>query len=92
MTNQSFGPLRVVDGVTGYVCDDPADLPEAVRAADRLDPVACRDDAVLRFDVDAMVSGYESAYEGLVRPSVGSAGADSPRGLPVGRSAKWSRW
>jgi glycosyltransferase involved in cell wall biosynthesis len=62
-------PEIVVDSVTGYVRDDPAELPEAIRDAERLAPLASREDAELRFDVDTMVSGYESVYRALVGQS-----------------------
>jgi len=46
-------PEVVIDGVTGYACDDPADLAQAVRDAERIDPAACRQDAETRSDVVA---------------------------------------
>jgi glycosyltransferase involved in cell wall biosynthesis len=52
----------VVDGVTGIICDDPAELPAAIHAARQLDPRACRDHAAASFDVAAMTSGYEAVY------------------------------
>ena len=36
-------PEVVVDGVTGVVCDTPEQLPDAIHAARRLDPAACRE-------------------------------------------------
>ncbi|MBF6330605.1 glycosyltransferase family 4 protein [Nocardia transvalensis] len=52
----------VEDGVTGIICDDPADLPAAIAAASRLDPVACRRRVIERFSVDQLGAGYEAAY------------------------------
>ena len=59
-------PEVVVDGVTGFVRDDVSELPEAMTKAHELDPRACRDHAKSKFDIDAMVSGYESVYRSLM--------------------------
>ena len=78
-------PEVVVDGVTGVICDDAAELPDAIRAARRLVPADCRYHVRRRFDVETMVSGYEQLYrraivdrlpmmpDDLVRPAVRSA-------------------
>ena len=55
-------PEVVVDGVTGVICDRPAQLPDAIHAARRLDPAACREHVRTRFDVASMAEGYESVY------------------------------
>lgn len=55
-------PEIVDDGVTGYVCAEPAELPEAIRRVGDINPEACRDRATSMFDIDVMVSGYERAY------------------------------
>ena len=52
----------VVDGVTGVLVDDPADLAEAVRRAETIDRHACRQHAEQHFSTDVMVRGYETAY------------------------------
>ncbi|MBF6274123.1 MULTISPECIES: glycosyltransferase family 4 protein [unclassified Nocardia] len=54
---------EVVDhGVTGIICDDPAELPAAIAAADEIDPAACRRRVVEKFSVDQLGAGYEAAY------------------------------
>lgn len=55
----------VVDGVTGFVCERPEELPEAIKAAHHLDPAKCRDRATA-FDIDRMVSRYEDVYLGAI--------------------------
>jgi glycosyltransferase involved in cell wall biosynthesis len=55
-------PEVVVDGVTGVLCDEPEELPAAIAAARRLAPEDCREHVRVRFDVDTMVSGYETLY------------------------------
>jgi len=57
----------VVDGVTGYVCDDPAQLPDALRRLDRIDPAACRRRVVEEFHIDALGAGYEAVYRTVLR-------------------------
>ncbi|MFI5780591.1 glycosyltransferase family 4 protein [Nocardia sp. NPDC051570] len=71
----------VEDGVTGFICDDPADLPAAMAEAARLDPVACRRRVIEHFSVDQLGAGYEAAYYSaldcarLPRISAGTAAA-----------------
>jgi glycosyltransferase involved in cell wall biosynthesis len=55
-------PEIVVDGVTGYVRDDPAELPELLHRLDVLDPYACRRHAEKEFDVPVLLSRYEAVY------------------------------
>ena len=55
-------PEVVVDGVTGFVRDDPADLPAAINDAGRLDPAACRRHVEENFDIATMAAGYEWTY------------------------------
>ena len=55
-------PEVVVDGVTGILCDDPAELPAAITAARSLSPADCREHVQSRFDAGSMVVGYEALY------------------------------
>ncbi|NHC47190.1 glycosyltransferase family 4 protein [Motilibacter aurantiacus] len=58
---------EVVDhGVTGLVVDEYAGFAPALRAAEGLDPVRCRDRAQRRFDLPVMAAGYERIYRALV--------------------------
>ena len=54
-------PEVVADGISGFVCASPEDLPEAIKRSDIIDPADCRSRA-LRFDVSRMVSGYEQLF------------------------------
>ncbi|TNY38602.1 glycosyltransferase family 4 protein [Thermomonospora catenispora] len=65
-------PEVVVDGRTGYILDDPADLPEAVDRVDRIRPADCREHVAANFDVSVMGRRYEQVYLSLL-------------GLPAGR-------
>jgi glycosyltransferase involved in cell wall biosynthesis len=55
-------PEVVIDGITGVICDAPSELPDAIHAARRLDPAACRAHVRDCFDVATMAAGYESIY------------------------------
>ena len=61
-------PVVVVDGVTGIVCDDPAELPAAITAARRLSAAECRERVENCFDAATMVRGYESVYREVLQP------------------------
>ncbi|MVU78179.1 glycosyltransferase [Nocardia sp. ET3-3] len=49
-------------GVTGFICDHPAELPDAIARAGELDPHACRERVVKRFSLDKLGSGYAEVY------------------------------
>ncbi|GAA1630016.1 glycosyltransferase family 4 protein [Catellatospora bangladeshensis] len=55
-------PEVVEDGVSGFICDDPGQLPAALRAAVELDPAECREQVVRRFSDERMAMGYVQAY------------------------------
>jgi glycosyltransferase involved in cell wall biosynthesis len=69
-------PEIVVDGVTGIIADEPAELPAAIERARRLDPAACRAHVQAAFGTSAMATGYEAAYRRVLAP----AAALSPAG------------
>jgi glycosyltransferase involved in cell wall biosynthesis len=56
-------PEVVVDGVTGFVRREPAELVQALDDVDQIDPKECRRMAEERFGADVMVSAYERVYE-----------------------------
>ncbi|MDQ1643952.1 MAG: hypothetical protein QOJ50_136 [Cryptosporangiaceae bacterium] len=55
-------PEVVADGVTGFVCEDPAGLAGALRRIGDIDPAACRQRVVDHFGTDNLAEGYEQAY------------------------------
>jgi glycosyltransferase involved in cell wall biosynthesis len=61
-------PEVVVDGMTGILCDDPADLPAAITAARDLSSAACRAHVENCFDATTMVGGYEAVYREVLVP------------------------
>ncbi|HEY2241626.1 MAG TPA: glycosyltransferase family 4 protein [Streptosporangiaceae bacterium] len=60
--NRGSVPEVVADGVTGFILDDPAAMPAAIRKAADLDPAACRRHVEQYFDVAVMAEGYERVY------------------------------
>lgn len=67
----------IVDGVTGRICDDPAELPAAIAQVGELDPAACRAHVEANFGADTLGRGYEQVYHRLLRQ---------------GRKARAARW
>ncbi|MBF6332984.1 glycosyltransferase family 4 protein [Nocardia transvalensis] len=58
----------VEDGVTGIICDDPAELPEALDAVRHLEPAECRRRVEERFSVGRLGAGYEATYRKILAP------------------------
>jgi glycosyltransferase involved in cell wall biosynthesis len=55
-------PELIVDGQTGIIVDDPADLPAAILQARELEPGVCRKHVESGFTVEVMAEGYEDVY------------------------------
>ncbi|MTE16871.1 glycosyltransferase family 4 protein [Nocardia aurantiaca] len=76
----------VEHGVTGWICDDPAELPDAIARADEIDPYACRERVEKLFATDLFAQGYETAYHRAIelaaerapRPAVLLTGVRAP--------------
>jgi len=58
-------PEVLVDGVTGFICDDVEQMTAAVGRLHEIDRAACRARAT-EFSAHAMCSGYESVYRSLL--------------------------
>ena len=63
-------PEVIADGLTGYVCDAPGRLPEAVDAVDAIDPKACRAHVRAHFSARRMTGCYEAVYAKALRGAV----------------------
>jgi glycosyltransferase involved in cell wall biosynthesis len=59
-------PEIVVDGVTGFICDDVDEMTAAVERLTEIDPADCRQRAA-EFSERAMCRGYEDVFRWLVR-------------------------
>lgn len=57
----------IVDGVTGRICDDPAELPAAVAEVAGYDPEKMRAHVAAHFGADTLGRGYEDIYRRVVR-------------------------
>ncbi len=66
-------PGLILDQVTGFVVDQPAEAIAAVVRLGSIDRAACRDDVANRFSVARMAERYHTLYRQLVRASTRSA-------------------
>jgi hypothetical protein len=62
-------PEVIVSGTTGWICDTPQDLPQAVRDCRDLDPAACRAHVETKFSADKMALAYAGAYRRAILKS-----------------------
>ncbi len=58
-------PEIVVHGVTGFICDNVAEMADAVSRLSEIDPSACRRRAAL-FDTATMCDAYETVYQAAI--------------------------
>ncbi|NIJ12059.1 glycosyltransferase involved in cell wall biosynthesis [Saccharomonospora amisosensis] len=58
-------PEVVTHGKTGFVCDEPGELADAIHRASRLSAEDCREEAEDRFDVETMAKRYERVYRAV---------------------------
>ncbi len=56
----------VVDGETGFLCDSPEQMVDAVGEASGISPHACREHISARFSCGTMAENYERLYASLV--------------------------
>jgi glycosyltransferase involved in cell wall biosynthesis len=62
-------PEIVRHGVTGWLADDPAELPDLLKRVDELDPAACVAHVREKFSAGLMARRYERVYlDALARP------------------------
>jgi glycosyltransferase involved in cell wall biosynthesis len=60
-------PEIVIDGITGFICDDPRDLPAALRRVEHLDRQACIEHVRHHFSPKLMAARYESVYNRAIK-------------------------
>lgn len=60
--NRGAAPELVSPGETGLICDDEAQLPQALREVTAIDPVACVRHVRESFSADLMARRYEQVY------------------------------
>lgn len=82
--NRGAVPEVVRPGVTGLICDDPAELPAALEQVTSIDPYACISHVQRAFSAELMASRYEQVYRRVIRESLAPAGAHSRVPAAVG--------
>jgi glycosyltransferase involved in cell wall biosynthesis len=60
--NRGAVPELVRAGETGLICEEPAELPDALREVSAIDPDACLEQVRRSFSADVMASRYEDVY------------------------------
>jgi glycosyltransferase involved in cell wall biosynthesis len=64
-------PEVIDDGVTGILCDDIDEMALRLREAMRLDPAACRQAALQRFDRSVIAGHYRAIYHRAIQTLAG---------------------
>jgi glycosyltransferase involved in cell wall biosynthesis len=72
-------PEVVRPGETGLICDDPRELPGALRAAAGIDPAACARHVADAFSADLMAGRYEQLYRRWAATATARRGVVSAR-------------
>lgn len=67
--NRGAVPEVIRHGVTGFVCDTPEQLPEALAKVNLLDPADCVAHVREHFSPDRMARGYEQVFRWAARRS-----------------------
>jgi hypothetical protein len=68
----------VEHGLTGWLCDHPSDLADAVARIGRLDPRDCRRQALDRFDLPRMADALETIYQSVAPTAQRHINASGP--------------
>lgn len=64
--NKGSIPEVVVDGGTGFVVNDMAEMVAAVRRVGSIDRAVCREHVLANFTAERMTDGYEAVYRRLI--------------------------
>jgi len=77
-------PEVVIDGVTGFTCDDPGDLTALIGRAATINPATCRAHVAANFGIEQFGPGYERIYRRALRamPQRGGPAETSSRSRP----------
>lgn len=66
-TNYGSVSEVVEHGITGYVCDNNiSSFSSAISVIDKINPIACREAAVRRFDITIMAKNYLEKYQEII--------------------------
>lgn len=72
-------PEIIDDGVTGFLCEDEADMVRALARLDTIDRRDCRAAAEQRFSIARMATDHERLYRQLIARSTSAATIARPR-------------
>ena len=59
-------PEIIDDGKTGFITTSVEEMAAAVQKIDTIDPRVCRETAIERFSIEAMIDGYEHTFSKLI--------------------------
>jgi glycosyltransferase involved in cell wall biosynthesis len=76
-------PEIITDGLTGLICDDPAQLPAALHRVRSIKPVDCRREVERRFDSATMAASYLLTYRRAIERAANGATARQSATAPV---------
>lgn len=62
-TRRGAVPEVIIDGVTGFIVDKMADLPDALAKIDTISRKACREHVEKNFSIPSMVDNYEKTFQ-----------------------------
>lgn len=68
--NRGAVPEVVKPGTTGIICEEPGELPDALRQVGELDPYECVSHVQRSFSAERMARGYEQAYRNAIRAAM----------------------
>lgn len=81
-------PEVVLHEVTGLICDEPEELPDALNAVRAIDPFECRTHVERHFSAYKMADGYARCYHEAIAKTAGAPSREGSRdGVPAGSSA-----
>jgi glycosyltransferase involved in cell wall biosynthesis len=59
-------PEVIMDGKTGFLCNDIDDFVNAIARLEKIDRYACRTHVEKNFSVKSMADGYEAVYQQIL--------------------------
>lgn len=74
--NRGAVPELVQHGETGLICDEPAELPAALRDVSAIEPRACVERVRRGFSAEVMARRYEDVYRLSMASQAGAAGPE----------------
>lgn len=89
--NRGAVPEVVKHGETGLICDELAELPDALHQVNQIDPYRCVTHVRQTFSADQMAMRYEEVYREAIR-SASVASAPAMAGFAAPTEAELDFW